>query len=370
MQDLINPDLLSLLKFPTTNNNKALFQPPHVPVGDRILFNHHTKYYSVLQVGMDVVISLPEVCGVLLGTPEVSLDLFFRSRRKGIQTQISQEAICPQQFFMSPGSTWKRRISPGYPGVSCAVQVFLVLFSWKRKRRRIGYLHSQRSSTWRGYWDTFGYLSRPWSPCEHTICATKPSERQRPFRAGAYLETITWQVTSHQPALAFVSQRCGLYFLVISTSVSQKKEGSMCGTKPSPTVTRRRLPCCTLFSTRPWDCSTWLHEEGLHSPGDHTHSVKDWSYLCQSTYGWGARFSLPLACLRKPGKSYHSEWSRNSTSCHSKANNSGTPEQTHSELDVQTSHFLLPFATASRWPPFFSWPVWCARRIQSSSSKG
>ena len=43
----------------------------------------------------------------------------------------------------------------------------------------------------------------------------------------------------------------GFIFLVISTSVSQKKAGSMCETKPSPTVTRERLPCCTLFSTRP-----------------------------------------------------------------------------------------------------------------------
>ena len=46
-------DLLSLLKFLTTNN-EALFQLPHVPVGNRMLFNHHPECYSVLQVGMDV----------------------------------------------------------------------------------------------------------------------------------------------------------------------------------------------------------------------------------------------------------------------------------------------------------------------------
>ena len=59
MQDLTIPDLRSLLKFPTTINKEALFQLPHVPVGDKILLKHHRKYYSVLQVGMDVVLSLP-----------------------------------------------------------------------------------------------------------------------------------------------------------------------------------------------------------------------------------------------------------------------------------------------------------------------
>ena len=48
-----------------------------------MLFNHHTKYYSVLRVGMDMALSLPEVCGVLLGTPGVSLDLSSLSRRTG-----------------------------------------------------------------------------------------------------------------------------------------------------------------------------------------------------------------------------------------------------------------------------------------------
>ena len=80
LQDLIFPDLRSLLKFLATDNNKALFQLPHVPVGDRILFKHHRKYYSVLQDGMDVVLSFLEVCGVLLGKPEVSLDLFLPNR--------------------------------------------------------------------------------------------------------------------------------------------------------------------------------------------------------------------------------------------------------------------------------------------------
>ena len=109
-----------------------------------------------------------------------------------------------------------------------------------------------------------------------------------------------------------------------------------------------------LFSTRPWGCSTWLHEKGLLSPWDHTHSVKDWSHCYQSTYGRGARLSLLLSCLWEPCEPDHSGWSRSSTSCHWKANTSKTPEQTHSKLDVQTSRFLLSFETASRWPQVLS----------------
>ena len=49
------------------------------------------------------------------------------------------------------------------------------------------------------------------------------------------------------------------------------------------------------FSTCSWDCSTWLHEEGLPSPWDHTHSLKDWSYFYQSTHDWSPKFSPILS---------------------------------------------------------------------------
>ena len=121
LQDLIIPDLRSLLNFLATDNNEALFLLPHVPVGDRMLYKHYRKYYSVLQDGMDVALSFLEVYGVLLGTPGVSLDLFFQTKEQRIQTRISQEALCHQQHPMSPGGTWKRRVSPGYSGVSSAI---------------------------------------------------------------------------------------------------------------------------------------------------------------------------------------------------------------------------------------------------------
>ena len=74
LQDLIIPDLRSFLKFPTTINNEALFQFPHVPVGDRMLFKHLSMYYSVLEAGMDVALSLLEA-------PGVSLDRFFSKQK-------------------------------------------------------------------------------------------------------------------------------------------------------------------------------------------------------------------------------------------------------------------------------------------------
>ena len=78
---LIIPDFRSFLNFPATVNNEALFLLPHVPVGDRILYKHQRKYYSVVQDGMDVALSFLEVCGVLLGTPGVSLDRFFSKQK-------------------------------------------------------------------------------------------------------------------------------------------------------------------------------------------------------------------------------------------------------------------------------------------------
>ena len=42
--------------------------------------------------GMGLALSLPEVCGVLLGTPGVSLDLFFQTEEQRVQTQIFQES--------------------------------------------------------------------------------------------------------------------------------------------------------------------------------------------------------------------------------------------------------------------------------------
>ena len=102
LQDSINPDLLSLLKFPTTNTNEALFQLPHVPVGDRMLFNHHPRYDSALQVGMDVAISLPGSAVYYLEHQGVSLDQFFASRRtENSNSNISRSYLTTTTFYVS-----------------------------------------------------------------------------------------------------------------------------------------------------------------------------------------------------------------------------------------------------------------------------
>ena len=74
------PDLRCLLKFPAANNNKVLFQPPLVPVGDRVFFTHSRRYSNVLQGGMGAVPSFPNDCIVLPGTPGALLDLFSPDR--------------------------------------------------------------------------------------------------------------------------------------------------------------------------------------------------------------------------------------------------------------------------------------------------
>ena len=65
-----------------------------------MLFNP-LRYFKVLQVGILVVLSLSEVCDVLLGTPRVSLDRFFPNRR----TESPHSNI--KQHLMSPGGAWK-----------------------------------------------------------------------------------------------------------------------------------------------------------------------------------------------------------------------------------------------------------------------
>ena len=54
---------------------------------------------------------------------------FLQAEEQGSQAQIPQKVIYQQQHCMSPGSTWKRRESPSYPGVGSAVSVIWYLLS-------------------------------------------------------------------------------------------------------------------------------------------------------------------------------------------------------------------------------------------------
>ena len=131
---------------------------------------------------MGVAISLMEVCGVSLGTPGVSLDRIFASRRtESSNSNISRSSLTTTTSYVSrrymEGTSISRLFRCWLHELS-----FLVLYhSWKRKCRRIGILHSQGYSSRRCYCDTFDYLSRQSSYCEHTVWATKSSGCQRPF---------------------------------------------------------------------------------------------------------------------------------------------------------------------------------------------
>ena len=66
-----------------------------------MLFKHHRRYYSVPQFGMDVALSFPKACDVLLGTPGVSLDLFFPNRRtESSNSNISRDSLAPTIFYV------------------------------------------------------------------------------------------------------------------------------------------------------------------------------------------------------------------------------------------------------------------------------
>ena len=238
---------------------------------------------------------------------------------------------------------------------------FFGTFILERKRGRIDHLHSQGHPTWRGYCDKFGYWSRPWSPCEHTIWATQPRCCQRPLRTRTYLEAITSQVASYSPALACISPWCGHCFWVISTSVIQKKDVLMFGTKTFTDGERLR---CSILSFH-----TSLRLPSLITREETPQPLVSYA-LCQGLIVFFINLlvaehesSIVILMSSRTWDSDHSEWPHSSTSCHSKANNSRTHEQTYSQLNVQTSRFLLPFATASRRPQVLSWPVLCTCRV-------
>ena len=61
--------------------DRCFSQLPHIPAGDRMLFKDNRRYYNVLKGGMDVALSFPKACDVLLGTPGVLLDLLSPNKR-------------------------------------------------------------------------------------------------------------------------------------------------------------------------------------------------------------------------------------------------------------------------------------------------
>ena len=100
-----------------------LFQLPHIPAGDSMLFKLHRKFYSVLQGGMDAAPSFPKACDVLLRTPGALLDLFSPDKENREFKLNYLKKLLDHNNIMSPRGAWKRRVSPSYSGVGYAISI-------------------------------------------------------------------------------------------------------------------------------------------------------------------------------------------------------------------------------------------------------
>ena len=86
--------------------------------------------------------------------------------------------------------------------------------------------------------------------CERTVRAAKFSGRLRPLRVGAYPLVLTRKIASdHTPHWSPYPNAFSIIMSDLNICVTEK--GSMCGIKPSPTVTRERLPCFIPFFHMP-----------------------------------------------------------------------------------------------------------------------
>ena len=128
-QDSINPDLPPPLKIPMTNNNEALFQLPHAPVGGKVLFNH-LKYNKVLQVGIHVAWNTKGSRWIVS---------FPRTR-----TESSHSNISGSSLTTTTTSYVSRRCTEGM-SISRLFRCWLRF--WTRKCSWIGHLHPQGSSS-------------------------------------------------------------------------------------------------------------------------------------------------------------------------------------------------------------------------------
>ena len=75
---------------PKNPDNLNFLQPEQCAYADDVAVASSSY---VLQVVMDVALSFPKACGVLLGTPGVSLGLFFQTEEQRVQTQKFQENL-------------------------------------------------------------------------------------------------------------------------------------------------------------------------------------------------------------------------------------------------------------------------------------
>ena len=83
---------------PKNPDNLDFLQPEQSAYADDLAV---ASFSYVLQVGMDVALSFPKACGVLLGTPGVSLDLFFPNRRtESSNSNISRDSLTTTTLYV------------------------------------------------------------------------------------------------------------------------------------------------------------------------------------------------------------------------------------------------------------------------------
>ena len=142
LQDSTNPDFLPHLMILLTSNNETIFRLLDAHVGGKMLFNH-LRHSEILQVGILVVLSLMEVCDVLLRTPEVSLDRFFPNRRtKNSNLNVSRSSLTTTTSFFYRKCMERMDISKLFKCWLRGFGFFGTFHSKKRMFRRISSSHS------------------------------------------------------------------------------------------------------------------------------------------------------------------------------------------------------------------------------------
>ena len=151
---------------------------------------------------------------------------------------------------MSPGSAWEGRVSPGYSSVGSAVQVF---GAFNPGNENAG---GSAICIHKDILPDDAIVTHMITCPGRDLFANIQSGRQSlvivnvHFEPEFTLRQLRERIRLINPHWPSYPNAVGIIFGVTSTSVNQKKDDSTCGTKPSPTVTRERLPYFIPFSTR------------------------------------------------------------------------------------------------------------------------
>ena len=219
--------------------------------------------------------------GITWNTRGLIGSVFSSQKEQRVRNQNIFKKICTKEHQFPPEGVWKWRVS-GYSGVGSAISTLWFLSTRQRECGRIGCLHSQKPEE---------------AIVQHVVtCLCRDSlvnirsgrhdlNCQRPSRASTCLSAIRGRLRLIHPH--WHAYPTGVGIVLGDFNICDPDEGRFHAWNQTFTDGDQGKTAgfhCFL-SIRPWDCSTWLHEEGLHSPWDHTHSIKDWSYY-GSIFPW------------------------------------------------------------------------------------